>query len=180
MKCIWRRCCFWKLFDFNQDKAGAPFLLSSIIIMHLKKWWKTETLKWFPDKKLRCIFPNLGQKLNEFWKNCIFATEVRSFLSAQKYLIFQLFYHFSQYLKIAQNFGISPNFVPLKVTCLVKLFHRKLQVFKNLPKWTIFGLFHQLVSTHNVNVARFARSVEWNFFCDFWPKIRNEWKRLFF
>ena len=118
MKCIWRRCCFWKLFDFNQDKAGAPFLLSSIIIMHLKKWWKTETLKWFPDKKLRCIFPNLGQKLNEFWENCIFATEVRSFLSAQKYLIFQLFYHFSQCLKIAQNvtfelfnFGIFHQFL---------------------------------------------------------------------
>ena len=32
-------------------------------------------------------------------------------------------------------------FVLLKLTCLVTLFDRKLQVFKNSPKWTIFGIF---------------------------------------
>ena len=54
------------------------------------------------------------------------------------------------YLKITQNvefefwhFGIfSPIFVLLKVTCLVTLFDRKLQVKKNSPKWTIFGIFN--------------------------------------
>ena len=60
-----------------------------------------------------------------------------------------------------------PIFVLLKLTCLVTLFDRKLQVFKNSPKWTIFGLFNELLSTQNVNVARFARNVEWDFFCDF-------------
>ena len=41
-------------------------------------------------------------------------------------------------------------------------------VFKNSPKWTIFGDFDKLLSTQNVNVARFARNVEWYFFfCDF-------------
>ena len=34
-----------------------------------------------------------------------------------------------------------PFFVLLKRTCLVTLFDRKLQVFKNSPKWTIFGTF---------------------------------------
>ena len=53
------------------------------------------------------------------------------------------------------------------MTCLVTLFDCKLQVFKNSPKWTIFGIFNQLLSTQNVNVARFARTVEWDFFCDF-------------
>ena len=32
--------------------------------------------------------------------------------------------------------------------------------FKNSPKWTI-------LSTQNVNVARFARNLKWDFFCDF-------------
>ena len=27
--------------------------------------------------------------------------------------------------------------------------------------------FNQLLSTKNVNVARYARNVEWDFFCDF-------------
>ena len=35
-----------------------------------------------------------------------------------------------------------PIFVSLKLTCLVTLFDRKLQVFKNSPKWTIFGIFN--------------------------------------
>ena len=52
----------------------------------------------------------------------------------------------------------------LKVTCLVTLFDHKLQVFKNPAKLTIFGIFNELL---NVNVARFARNVECDFFCDF-------------
>ena len=35
-----------------------------------------------------------------------------------------------------------PIFVLLKLTCLVTLFDCKLQVFKNSPKWTIFGIFN--------------------------------------
>ena len=153
MKCIWRRCCFWKLFDFNQDKAGAPFLLSSIIIMHLKKWWKTETPKWFPDKKLRCIFPNLGQKLNEFWKNCIFATEVRSFLSAQKYLIFQLF------LTI---------FCPIKSDLSGNIVSPQALGFQKLAKIDDFWHFWL---TQNVNISRFAPNVE----CDFLGNFQTPW-----
>ena len=170
MKCIWRRCCFWKLFDFNQDKAGAPFLLSSIIIMHLKKWWKTETPKWFPDKKLRCIFPNLGQKLNEFWKNCIFATEVRSFLSAQKYLIFQLFFTIFQnvwkLLKMSHlncsTLEFSTNFCPIKINLSGNTVWQQVSGFQKLVKIDHFWLFYKLLATQNVNIARFARNVEWD------------------
>ena len=60
------------------------------------------------------------------------------------------------------------------MSCLVPLFDRKLQVLKNLPKWTIFGIFNLLLSTQNVNVARFARNVEWDFFCDFQTPCSNE------
>ena len=34
---------------------------------------------------------------------------------------------------------------------------------KKSPKCTIFGIFNELLSTQNVNVARFARNVEWDF-----------------
>ena len=68
---------------------------------------------------------------------------------------------------IFEFWHFPPIFVLLKLTCLVTLFDRKLQVFINLPKWTIFGICNELLSTQNVNVARFARNVEWDFFCDF-------------
>ena len=54
-------------------------------------------------------------------------------------------------------------FVQLKMTWQVTLFDRKFQVFKKSPKLTIFGNFNELLSTQNVNVARFARNVEWDF-----------------
>ena len=72
-----------------------------------------------------------------------------------------------------------PIFVLLKVTCLVTpslnvkwdffcdfqttvitLLDCKLQVFKNSSKLTTFGVFNQLLSTQNVNVARFARNFD--------------------
>ena len=53
------------------------------------------------------------------------------------------------------------------MTCLVTLFDRKLQVFKNFPKLTILGIFSKLLSTQNVNVARFACNVECDLFVIF-------------
>ena len=38
--------------------------------------------------------------------------------------------------------ALSTNFVLLKLTRLVTLFDRKLQVFKGLPKWTFFGIYY--------------------------------------
>ena len=51
------------------------------------------------------------------------------------------------------------------MTCLVTLFDRKFEVFKNSPKLTIFGIFNELLNIQND--ARFARNVEWDIFCDF-------------
>ena len=73
--------------------------------------------------------------------------------------------HSAHCLKITQNVAFEfwhfpPIFVLLKLTCLVTLFDRKLQVFKNSSNWTILGIFNELLSTQNVNVARFARNVE--------------------
>ena len=37
--------------------------------------------------------------------------------------------------------------------------------FQKLAKIERFGTFYELLSTQNVNIARFARNVEWDFFC---------------
>ena len=64
--------------------------------------------------------------------------------------------------------AFSTNFfVLLELTCLVTLFNQKFQVFKKSPSSPIFGIFNELLSTQNANVARFARNVECDFFCDF-------------
>ena len=60
-----------------------------------------------------------------------------------KFPIAILFLHIVwKLLKIFQFWHFPPIFVLLKLTCLVTLFDRKLQVFKNSPKWTIFGIFN--------------------------------------
>ena len=65
------------------------------------------------------------------------------------------------------NFGIFHQFIVLlKLTCLVALFDSKFQLFQTSPKWTIFGIFDLLLSIKNINVARFARNVEWDFLWD--------------
>jgi len=63
-----------------------------------------------------------------------------------------------QWLKITQNVAfeffdwhLSPFFVKLEMSCLVTLFDCKLQVFQNSPKWTIFDIFNELLSTRNVS-----------------------------
>ena len=68
---------------------------------------------------------------------------------------------------IFQLWHFPPIFVISKVTCLVTLFDRKIQVFKNSPKLNNFGIFNELLSTQIVNAARLARNVECDFFCDF-------------
>ena len=60
--------------------------------------------------------------------------------------------------------AFSTNFCPIKTDPSGNTFWPKFQVFKNSPKGTIF---EKLLSTQNVNVACFARNVEWDFFCDF-------------
>ena len=68
-------------------------------------------------------------------------------------------------------------FFLIKVTCLVPLFDRKLQVSKNTPKWIILGNFDELLATQNVNLARFARNVEWDFLRDFQTQCLNSSKQ---
>ena len=53
----------------------------------------------------------------------------------------------------------SPIYVLFKLACLVALFDSKLQIFKNSSKLTIIGIFNDILSTQNVEIARFARNI---------------------
>ena len=49
---------------------------------------------------------------------------------------------------------------------------------KNRQNWPFLVLFNELLSTQNVNLARFARNVEWDFLCDFqtlWITSKAQW-----
>ena len=64
------------------------------------------------------------------------------------------------------NFSILAfytNFFPDKSDISGNWFDRKNKVFKNSLNMTIFGIFSQLLSTQNVNVARFARMLKETF-----------------
>ena len=72
----------------------------------------------------------------------------------------------------------SSNTVQLPIKCKFEIFmqqqrwcaftqcvkiRKKVSFFKNSPNWTIFGIFDNFLSTKNVDVARFARKIEWDF-----------------
>ena len=87
---------------------------------------------------------------------------------------FVLSFACSQCLKIIQyvafeffNLAFSTNFCPIKTELSGNTVWPQTSGFQNLAKLTIFGIFNELLSTQNVNVARFARNVELDFFCDF-------------
>ena len=61
----------------------------------------------------------------------------------------------------------SNNFCLIKNALSGNTAAAKFRLSKKSPKLTIFGNFNELLSTQNVNVARFARNVECDFFGDF-------------
>ena len=72
------------------------------------------------------------------------------------------------------NFGIFHQFqVISKLTYLLTLFDHKLQVSENSSNWSVFGNFYVLLSTQNINVARFARNVYWDFSFNFQTPCSN-------
>ena len=68
--------------------------------------------------------------------------------------------------------AFSTNFWPIKTDLSGNSVWPQALDFQKLAKLSIFGIFNELLSTQNVNVARFARNVEWDYFCDF----QRPWK----
>ena len=63
------------------------------------------------------------------------------------------------------NFGIFTNFWRIKIDLSGNTVGPKASILK----LTIFGIFNELLSTQNVNVACFARNIE----CDFFGRFSN-------
>ena len=100
-------------------------------------------------------------KLFDVWPESLLSRDLLFLTQSQCLKINQKSFQFS-------NFDIfQKKFVLLKLTCLVTLFDYKHHVLKSTPKWTIFYIFIELLSTQNANVARFARNIKWDFLCDF-------------
>ena len=68
-----------------------------------------------------------------------------------------------------QFWHYSPFFGLLKIDISGNTVWPQALGFLKLAKIDNFGIFNELLSTQNVNVARFARNVECDFFCDFQP-----------
>ena len=59
------------------------------------------------------------------------------------------------------------NFCPIKIDLSGNTVWPQSSDFQKHAKLTIFGIFNELLSTQNVNIARFARNVEWDILSDF-------------
>ena len=76
----------------------------------------------------------------------------------------------------------------IKIVSFIKYYKRYISVnWMNLDSKSphnrpYFGIFNALLSTQIVNVARFARNIEWDFLCDFqtlWLQSGQRWKAFF-
>ena len=73
-----------------------------------------------------------------------------------------IMYHMTtQWRKIL---AFSNNFCPIKIDLSGSTVWPQASGFQKLAKLTIFGIFDELLFTQNVNVAHFARNVEWDLF----------------
>ena len=136
---------------------------------------------------LLCIFKASCQGLQLYfrykihsiqkWINCLilFFKDPNKNLNILRYSrkvkFFHNFHIVWKSLKMSHlNFKIlafSTNFCTFKSDLSGNTNWPKVEVFKDSPKLTIFGIFCILLFTQNVNIARFARNVEWNSFLDF-------------
>ena len=63
--------------------------------------------------------------------------------------------------------AFSTNFCPIKIDMTGNAVWMQTSDFQKLAKVTVFGICNELLSTQILNVARFARNVECDFFGDF-------------
>ena len=61
----------------------------------------------------------------------------------------------------------STNVFPIESDLSGNTVWSKALDFQKTRQIGLFGIFKELLSPHNVNVARFARVIEWDFLCDF-------------
>ena len=95
--------------------------------------------------------------------------KIRKDLSKLLATSYTLFENYSKFrIPIFQYWHIPSIFVLLKLTCLLSnTVWPNTSDFQKKPKLSIFGIFNAFLSHQNINVARFARNIECDFFWDF-------------
>ena len=155
--CFTRKCGKMKFLELFLNTAfftekKAPKIPASY-------WWKCSTLDRSRDwaklaKSIR--IPDVSER----WHNRILGTHCRDYGIAKSTPIHSVWTLLKMSHWIFQGWHFHGFFSLLKLTCLVTLFNRKLQMFQKLAKLGIFGIFNKLLSTQYENIARFARNVE--------------------
>ena len=150
LKVSWE-CTFWRSVPYQ----WMLLLLVRCIVnfsLHKRKGFHRRTTSGKTKKSIFENFTSFGSLSSGLFFSSISASKVhfhyRFQLSIQHHL-HTLKKPWTHCLKITQNVAFellafwhfSPIFVLLKLTCLVTLFDSKLQVLKNSPKWSIFGIF---------------------------------------
>ena len=68
---------------------------------------------------------------------------------------------------IVSILAFSTIFCPIKIDLSGNTVWPQASIFQKLAKMTIFAFFNHPLSTRNLNVTRFARNDEWDFFLEF-------------
>ena len=134
---------FLFLLNFQSHQSAAHQVVVSCIFFFLN--YKNNPKYFVPSlvsfSLLLCMTPYLFFLFAQWVKNpinvsililIIFILDIFTLIENYSKLRIWFFFQFLHFPLI---------FVLLQLTCLVTLFDRKLQIFKNLPKWTIFWHF---------------------------------------
>ena len=122
------------IFIFSSSKIGKR--CSFALIQHLR-WFCHFNISTRATTANRNGF-SLCWKLT--LKCLIFGGKIQIFEELKTHTLFKNYWKCR--IWIFEFWHFPPFFVVLEITSLVTLFDRKLQVFKNSPKRTIFGIFN--------------------------------------
>ena len=116
----------------------------------------------------------LGGATSALWNKGTPSCLKRNILTARSFAIKHIVW---KLLKMSHlNFWIlafSTNFCPSKTYLSGTTVSRQASSFQKLAKMNHFRHFWLTFVTQNVNVARFARNVEWDFLCNFQTQCQH-------
>ena len=136
-------------------------------------WKEPEWRVKVPMNEIIIFFINCVPELMMRWqRNCIWHHPILSGILTNK-----LFFPLSSVSHLSFPFlSFSTNFCPFKSDLSGNTVWPQTSGFQKLVKMDHFWHFYW-----NVNVARFARKVEWDCFCDFqipWVSQNHNWLRI--
>ena len=161
-------CIQLEFLDFLQSSFTKAFLLITTLLLNVV--W--QEIKNTSKGKTECITLTKKSKsplhsVNILISICRIFNPILTLPSS-----FCRYLTLSHCLKITQNvafefliLAFSTNICPIKSDLSGKTVWPQASGSQKLANLDHFGIFNYFLSTQNVNVARLARNVEWDFFC---------------